>query len=89
MDDQLKQVVNYLQSSSGTNSDTLTSSTLTNYCQGCSGYHYSWWPSSWCNHKDSFKIAFQIVSKLMEKKLISLKNIGQFVELVNDIEKLV
>src|SRR3990167_3239616 len=64
----------------------FSSPTTLSMCEGCHQYHYWWYPTQWCNHKDSFKVAFQIVQKLAEKKLIELKNVKQFVELVNEIE---
>jgi hypothetical protein len=45
---------------------------------------YNWWPTYW-SYGDSTQKAFRIVKVLMETKVVNLKEIADFVKLVDQI----
>ena len=58
-------------------------------CQGCSGYHYSWWPSTWCNHRDKTAEAFKIIQTLMKEGVIKeIKSVNKFITIVGKIAEI-
>ena len=59
-------------------------------------YYYPWYPETireyypiyyriWETEPDKFEQAFKIVNKLMEKKIVEIRKVKDFVELVNEI----
>jgi len=63
---------------------------------GClSGYtyvypSYPWWPQYWpVTYEDRTQRAFRTVKVLIDKKIIKLKSIKEFVDLVDEIAKIV
>lgn len=55
-----------------------------NYCSS------SWWPTYWPSvYEDRHAKAFRIVKVLMDKKLVGLKTIKQFVDLVDELAQVV
>lgn len=71
---------------------TMINSTTDATCQYFAPYVEKYYPTysyHWCNHSDRIETAFKIINSLMEKKLIKLYSIKQFIEVVNEVSKLV
>ena len=80
------------------NNDMLNQSTLQRGmgAGGCYN-HYDYWqpyiqyycPTTyypiWIDKKSQIELAFNILQKLMEKKLVKIEKVGQFIETVTDI----
>ena len=66
-----------------------TNANLTDWYQPFTNAVYQYYPSWGCWREPSkIEQSFKIVGKLMEKKLISLKTVDDFVKTVNEIAQL-
>lgn len=58
------------------------------YSHSCYSY-YHWYPSYWsCHHDDTMQKAFKIVKHLMDKKYIKVKEVKDFIKIVDEINKI-
>jgi len=90
----VEQVVNYLCCNSMPLSGYSTISATDNNCSpipiydqnAVVGYsmHYTWWPQYWST-VDKHAVAFRVVKRLMEKKLVKLDSIDKFITVVDEI----
>lgn len=47
---------------------------------------WTWYPTYWCSHTDNrMQTAFKVVKHLMDKKLVKLTTIPQFIDLIDEL----
>lgn len=81
MSAQIESFLNCIDTATGTQPFTIgsisTASTVGNW---------TWYPAYWCSHTDNrMQIAFKIVKHLMDKKLVKLTTISQFINLIDEL----
>jgi len=77
----------------GDNGTPYTGDNGTTYTGTAWVYPYveRWYPvyyTTWCDNKSTVEQSFNIVQKLMEKEIIKKLTLKQFIEIVNEIAKL-
>ena len=62
--------------------------TASNLWTNDSGFYYPWIKSfGACDHNDNMETAFKIVKVLLDKKLIKVDSVKEFIELIDIIKK--
>ena len=60
-----------------------------NYWDTHTNYYHHWYPSIPIPQKNRVEQAFKIMEKLMEKKIVERLSLKKFIELVNEIAKII
>lgn len=80
MSAEIQSFLNYVDSTSG---GALTTTAPFN---STIDYNWHWYPTYWCSHTDNrMQTAFKVVKHLMDKKLVKLTTIPQFINLIDEL----